>query len=147
MNQEAQNCFLKVLEEPKDKTFLILITEYPNLLLPTILSRVQKIRFYPEKGFKVKENEEALLELSRALKEDLAFKFNLSKNLAEQEIDPILDSWLRYFRQVLLEGIKKKDKSLAKTSEIIKEIQKTKNLLATTNINTRLALEILLMKI
>ncbi|MBU2634891.1 DNA polymerase III subunit delta', partial [Patescibacteria group bacterium] len=52
MSQESQNCFLKFLEEPTDKTYLILITEYPAMLLPTILSRVQKLRFFPAKGFK-----------------------------------------------------------------------------------------------
>lgn len=45
MNSESQNCFLKTLEEPKGKTLLILITEYPESLFSTILSRVQKIRF------------------------------------------------------------------------------------------------------
>jgi len=47
MNQEAQNCFLKTLEEPKGNSLLILITEYPELLFSTILSRVQKIKFFP----------------------------------------------------------------------------------------------------
>ena len=49
MNQEAQSCFLKTLEEPKGKTVLILVSEYPEALFPTILSRLQKIRFYPPK--------------------------------------------------------------------------------------------------
>jgi len=47
MNSEAQSCILKTLEEPSGKAILILITEYPELLFPTILSRVQKIRFSP----------------------------------------------------------------------------------------------------
>jgi len=47
MNQEAQSCFLKTLEEPKGDTVLILITEYPEMLLSTIRSRVQKIKFDP----------------------------------------------------------------------------------------------------
>lgn len=47
MNKEAQNCFLKTLEEPRGDTLLILITEYPKVLLPTILSRVEAIRFLP----------------------------------------------------------------------------------------------------
>ncbi len=55
MNFEAQNCFLKTLEEPKGKTLLILITEYPEKLLPTILSRVQKIRFFPLKRKEIED--------------------------------------------------------------------------------------------
>ena len=47
MNQEAQNSLLKTLEEPKGKAVLILITEYPDQLFQTILSRAQEIKFYP----------------------------------------------------------------------------------------------------
>lgn len=36
---EAANAFLKTLEEPPPQTLIILITEIPNALLPTILSR------------------------------------------------------------------------------------------------------------
>lgn len=46
MNQEAQSCFLKTLEEPKGKTILILISSHPEMLLATILSRCQIIKFY-----------------------------------------------------------------------------------------------------
>lgn len=45
LGKEAQNCFLKTLEEPKPKRLFILVTEYPARLLPTVLSRVQEIRF------------------------------------------------------------------------------------------------------
>lgn len=47
LGKSAQNCFLKTLEEPKGKSIFILITEYPARLLPTILSRIQKMRFSP----------------------------------------------------------------------------------------------------
>ncbi|MBN2070769.1 MAG: DNA polymerase III subunit [Candidatus Krumholzibacteriota bacterium] len=42
---EAQNAFLKLLEEPPSSAVLILVTEFPERLLPTILSRCQEIRF------------------------------------------------------------------------------------------------------
>ena len=45
MNKEAQSALLKTLEEPKEKSIIILITAFPELLLPTIISRVEKIRF------------------------------------------------------------------------------------------------------
>jgi DNA polymerase III subunit delta' len=38
---QAQNAFLKTLEEPTKKTFFILATENPGALLPTIRSRCQ----------------------------------------------------------------------------------------------------------
>jgi len=43
----AQNAMLKVLEEPAEKTVIILLTDQPALLLPTIRSRCQLVRFAP----------------------------------------------------------------------------------------------------
>lgn len=45
MGHEAQNSFLKLLEEPVDNVYFVLTTHEPQLLLPTILSRVQSIEF------------------------------------------------------------------------------------------------------
>lgn len=45
MKNEAANKLLKSIEEPPDKTVFILITEREDLLLPTILSRCQTVRF------------------------------------------------------------------------------------------------------
>ena len=47
MNQEAQTSLLKTLEEPKGKSVIILVSQEPEQLLPTILSRVQVLKFYP----------------------------------------------------------------------------------------------------
>jgi len=47
MNTEASNALLKTLEEPPEKSMIILVSSNPNKLLPTILSRVKKIRFKP----------------------------------------------------------------------------------------------------
>ena len=47
MNPQAQNALLKMLEEPPEKTFFILIAKDISLFLPTIISRCRKIRFKP----------------------------------------------------------------------------------------------------
>lgn len=47
MTREAANALLKTLEEPTPKTILILISSQPQLLLPTIISRCQIIKFLP----------------------------------------------------------------------------------------------------
>ena len=44
MNDVSANKMLKILEEPPEKTLFILVSEQPERLLPTILSRVQQIR-------------------------------------------------------------------------------------------------------
>ncbi len=45
LNSQAQACLLKTLEEPKGNALIILITEKPNTLLDTILSRMWAIKF------------------------------------------------------------------------------------------------------
>ena len=51
MNEEASNKILKILEEPWERTLFILVSEHPDRLLPTILSRTQEVcvpRIAPE---------------------------------------------------------------------------------------------------
>ena len=47
MNVAAQNALLKTLEEPRPGTLLVLETHRAELLLPTIKSRVVRLRFEP----------------------------------------------------------------------------------------------------
>lgn len=44
MNGTCANKLLKLLEEPPERTVFLLVSEHPEQLLPTILSRVQQIR-------------------------------------------------------------------------------------------------------
>ncbi len=45
MTTEAQNSFLKLLEEPPPSAVLVLVTEYPDKLLETVRSRCRRVRF------------------------------------------------------------------------------------------------------
>lgn len=45
MNAAAQNAMLKTLEEPAGRTLIVLLTDQPGALLPTIRSRCQTVRF------------------------------------------------------------------------------------------------------
>ncbi len=47
MNKEAQNAFLKTLEEPPPDSVIILVVSDGTALLPTIISRCQRINFRP----------------------------------------------------------------------------------------------------
>lgn len=47
MTHEAQDAFLKTLEEPPANTVFILLAENHNILLPTIVSRCQVFQFKP----------------------------------------------------------------------------------------------------
>ncbi len=45
MNAPAQNALLKTLEEPPGRTLIVLLSDQPESLLPTIRSRTQTVRF------------------------------------------------------------------------------------------------------
>lgn len=47
LNSSAANAFLKTLEEPPEDTIIVLVTSQPHLLIPTIRSRCQEVRFRP----------------------------------------------------------------------------------------------------
>ena len=57
MNASSANALLKILEEPPEKTMLLLISHQPSKLLPTIKSRCVKLALEPL----VKENVASLL--------------------------------------------------------------------------------------
>ncbi len=47
LNDSSANALLKVLEEPPHTSYIVLLTSRPAMLLPTIRSRCQMIRFSP----------------------------------------------------------------------------------------------------
>lgn len=55
MNQEAANRLLKMIEEPPLKTQFVLITHSPEKVIPTIISRCQRIRVAPEGAARLTE--------------------------------------------------------------------------------------------
>jgi DNA polymerase-3 subunit delta' len=189
MTKEAQNCFLKTLEEPKTNSLLILISQYPSFLLPTVLSRCQEIKFYPvrkeeitnflrRKGIfgesfeelieissgrpgaiidliknpkKLEERKFWLKELIRLSQSSLSGRFQLAKTLSQtKDLKEILENWLVYFHNLLIRKSLAQDVSFdfsfSRLKKIIEKIQETFFFISTTNINPRLALEILMLE-
>jgi len=156
MNQEAQSCFLKTLEEPKGKTLIILISSKPDMLLPTIISRCQTIKFLRPKDLplnseRLEKDQEILKDLMPIINSNLADKFKYAKSIdfEQQDLGEILEVMQKYFRKQLLDNISdpprlgEAGKKAKKFLELSEEI--SKNLLF-TNANPKLALEILLME-
>jgi DNA polymerase-3 subunit delta' len=177
MTIDAQNCFLKTLEEPKGNSIIILISENENLLLPTIVSRCQKIKFFPVEKKEIEsflrekevseekiekilrysqgrpglaiellENEKKLEDfenleedLVKIKKEGILFRFQKIKEYLESfDFFEILEVLALNFRERIFEE---------KSREILNEIQKIYFLTKTSNIDKRLALEILFLKL
>ena len=148
MNSEAANALLKMLEEPHRNTILILITSEPEILPKTIVSRLQEIRFRPislNQISKTALNKKYTDILDKSLNnifkdvEKITKASPAESRREETEIIPLLDSWMFWFREKMINEIKTEING--KILKIIKEIQKTKNLISSTNVNQRLALE------
>ena len=72
LTPEAANCLLKVLEEPPKFSLIILITDKPNLLFKTILSRCKVVKFQASKRE----------ELNKTLNKDYGLDISLAHYLS-----------------------------------------------------------------
>ena len=164
MNHEAQSCFLKTLEEPKGETVLFLISSKPDMLLPTIFSRCQTVKFFkpknlPENSEKSVKEQELLKGLLAVVGTNFADKFKYVKliDFEKQDAGEIVEVLQKYLRHLLMvkigaEQSDPKDVGFLKYSftEIKKAINVSEDIsskLLFTNANQKLALEILLMEI
>ncbi len=108
MNQEAQNAFLKLLEEPPADTTIILTSSKPERLFPTIRSRCQKIPF--------RRLEKKTME--RYIKE----RFEI--NQREMELVCLLSNGSIGKAQSLLDDERKEERELLKALVIERDFEK-----------------------
>lgn len=117
----------------------------------------------PGKALEFLQNPDMLLkqkkqaqELAKILKSDLAYQFQYAKTLSEKSLKQVFEAWLKHLRQSLIEKINSsvpsrisffQSLSLQEIKKIINEIEKINFLISTKNINKRLALEILMLKL
>ena len=168
MNLEAQSCFLKTLEEPKGQTLLILISSKPGMLLPTIFSRCQEIKFLgkpAQNEAEAEEEKKILQDLLKTAPLPLSEKFKYVKQLDpdQQKLAKTLEAFQKYLRYVLFSkiGIERQIEQkyffglspvlenypVSKIKKIINLSEDISNKITFTNANPKLALEILLMEI
>ncbi len=89
MNQEAANKLLKLIEEPPPGTYLFLITQSPEKIISTIISRCQIIRVLP---LEIEILGEKLAEEFTLPKEDGLFWAKISGGSISKARDSIKDS-------------------------------------------------------
>jgi len=149
MNVEAQSCFLKTLEEPKGQTLIVMVSSRPDMLLPTITSRCQTIKFFRPKDLplnseRAKREQEILKDLLPIIDSNLADKFKYVKSIDfdKQDFGEILEAMQKHFRGLLLADYSQK--KVINTLNLIEEFNKR---FLFTNANPKLALEILLMEL
>ena len=104
MNTTAQNKFLKTMEEPPHYVNFILLTSLINKLLPTIISRGQKLSFYPIAN---KDLIEFLIEKDNLEKDRAEFIASMSMGNVGKSIELLKNNDLSSIRQEIIEIIDK----------------------------------------
>ncbi len=177
MNHSSQNALLKTLEEPTADTVIILVTNYPQVLLPTILSRVFEVKFYfvnerqieetvkdkeiaklsfgrpgkavdflnfPEKLKGIKKTKK---EVEEMLEKELSLRMSKIKKIVEDERgEEFLNNLLEILKEKLISGIKEKS-DVRRYIDSVKEVEEAIFLSTKTNVNMRLILEKIIIKI
>ncbi len=171
MNAQSQNALLKTLEEPPGRAVIIIVTEYPSSLLPTILSRSFEIKFSlvlnKEIEKSIKDKEVVKLSLGRPgraldymnfperkerakkvesdvqemLKKEISFSFSKIKEITDEKRE---EEFLNCALQIIEKEILekiKKKESVFQCCEVAKELERVFFLKSKTNASNRLMLE------
>lgn len=139
MSMESANALLKLLEEPGERTLFILTAPSRELVLPTIASRTIPLyfgsdiaRFRPESGV------EQIIE--RAMRSGATAElFQLAATAAfdTQKRRSVFGALIFFLRRRLIESPHRRD-----IASSLKKVLEISGLAETTNVNSRLALDI-----
>ncbi|HYJ84978.1 MAG TPA: DNA polymerase III subunit delta' [Pyrinomonadaceae bacterium] len=102
LNDSSANALLKVLEEPPDTAHIVLLTSRPAMLLPTVRSRCQMIRFSP---LKPQEIETYLVENKLAVAADARSRARLARGSLGRAVDQDFDEYTSQ-REAMLRVLK-----------------------------------------
>ena len=135
LSQPAQSALLKILEEPPGQNLLIILAAFPDLLLPTIVSRTQEIRFQPQ----VRAGND---DFARTSNSSLVGWFQKIKVISQDRQTAIktIEGWMASARLIFLERLGSKGET-EKLKKFLKKAGTIDYLLARTNVNAQLALE------
>ncbi len=148
LTAQAQNALLKILEEPPQRTILILAVESRDLLLATILSRCKIISLTEQiKTLPEKESSQFLTLLLSLFSDTIGKRLKLAQDIAKDKNEAAM--WLEDIiivaRHTLLETAIKSDVNdkvmTRKIASAIQSFQQAHLILKTTNVNPRLTLE------
>ncbi|HEY4475792.1 MAG TPA: hypothetical protein VJB92_03700 [Candidatus Paceibacterota bacterium] len=142
LTAHAQNAILKIAEEPPEHGLLILAAKSPEVLLPPLVSRFQKIYFSSSGETPIKKSEEAekfAIQLLRApTPKERTGTIKLILEAADAQKN-LLDDII----YVIMRELKKEP---AKNWRVIKEFLKRWTLMNQFNVNRKLQLEAALYK-
>lgn len=142
MTTEAQNAFLKALEEPPAQTYIFLMVSDTQALLPTILSRCSIVTI-PEKPVTLSEDEYAhyQLQFQSILSGTIGIKLLLAQEEGKTKEKAL--AWLEKAIAFLREMLRGGDYSVIPLIDMCIESYR---IIKTTNVNPRFVLEQLFLK-
>ena len=153
MNLHAQSAFLKLLEEPTGNVLFVLLCERPFLLLDTIRSRCQGVSFFQfvplSQQLRAHAAGELQAELGALMRGSLGERFESAKKIGEVREDAIafLEKLLQGARLLLISYTMKESSKLPSAKRVVKAIFQTISLLQSSNVNPRLALEVMMLQL
>lgn len=163
MDEAAASALLKTLEEPPRSGALILLSDRPETILPTILSRVQRVRFFGTKEG-IDKNNEMVYTLLGLMRAETAERLSMAERISKDErvdVEEILFRWTSFFRDLsycalgagedivahsfclpdMKKALKEKQYTPAQIGEILSELVRMSHALHVAHMNRRLVLE------
>ena len=142
MRGDSQAALLKILEEPSASVLFFLLAHPAQLLSAALRSRLQDIPFFSSLAEPNEEQEAYIKELSRLKKASIKGKFAFAKEKAEdaEGVIMMLEAWQDRLHALFIQ----RSKESAVPSSLKTLLERTQEvwlMLRTTNVNTRLALE------
>ncbi len=135
---EAQNALLKILEEPPQNTFIIIVAPALNSFLPTVLSRCKIIEIKDETGFDEKE-----LSGFKEILENLDSKGISEKLKLAQDFGTSREEALIFLERLIFNARNKliENPTDQRALQNLKMFQEVYSVIKTTNATPRLSLE------
>ncbi len=137
---EAQNAFLKTLEEKNKMIQFILVVQNEQKLLPTILSRVKRVVLHSHQSFWTEKVEKQITKLISEVITGSTTRFLANPDISSiTKVDAykLIDNIIYYFQRQLW---KKEEKAIS----ILKKSLELRYLIENNNLNSQLAVDNLL---
>lgn len=139
---EAQNAFLKTLEEPPPYTYIIMVANTTEVFLPTILSRCSIIAIEEEKeSLTEKETSDIQNTFVKITENDIGQKLFYAQTIGEKQENALvwLGKAIQFSRLQLLDDEDSQNQFYYLS--LLEQLQETYKIIKTTNVNPRFALE------
>ena len=129
---EASNAMLKLLEEPSPFTVIVLISSKPRFILPTVLSRCEKVQFLPSEEKTIdKETAKAVAEFISVARQGITERMQYAEKL-------FADKGYQNLVVGLIHTLRARENP---NHKVLKNLLRLNSLLSQPQFNHRLALE------